>query len=462
MAKPAYAFNRKKLTDKIQYFTVMDNAMDNSKDLKFCINHARRKFLKQSLVMLSSTGISACGGSSTPSPVIITPPSPLPLTDLNDTLGNDTPGALTPASTPLKVVIIGAGMSGLIAGYELLRAGHEVTILEARNRTGGRVHTLHDTFANGQFAEAGASRIPADHHLTLAYIEHFELNIDPFYPKTHNYFNLQDTLSSVISAQEYISQSPWPGSVQRSEFYKIRGGMANLPLALATSLSDNIVYAAAVESVQQSNENVVVYTANNEQHIADRVLCTAPLPVLNKISFTPPLSDEKTSASNGGYDYTDSTRVYTEFSERFWLADNLNGWGDSNWPEEIWQPTWDNGASSGIIQSYLRSTAATALDTFATAQQIESVHRRWQYVFPQLDSFKVSSHIYSWQKEEWTGSAYASPTDIQDAALAAHIARIEGRIHFAGEHASQFHGWIQGAIASGMRAATEIHNLANN
>jgi len=67
MAKPAYAFNRKKLTDKIQYFTVMDNAMDNamdnSKDLKFCINHARRKFLKQSLVMLSSTGISACGGS---------------------------------------------------------------------------------------------------------------------------------------------------------------------------------------------------------------------------------------------------------------------------------------------------------------------------------------------------------------------------------------------------------------
>jgi monoamine oxidase len=32
-----------------------------------------------------------------------------------------------------------------------------------------------------------------------------------------------------------------------------------------------------------------------------------------------------------------------------------------------------------------------------------------------------------------------------------------GRIHFAGEHASLAHAWIQGAIASGVRAAAEIH-----
>ena len=117
-------------------------------------------------------------------------------------------------------------------------------------------------------------------------------------------------------------------------------------------------------------------------------MCTVPLPVLNKISFTPPLSDEKTLASNGGYDYTDSTRLYTQFSERFWLADNLNGWGDTNWPEEVWQPTWDNGESSGIMQSYLRNFTATELDTFDKGQQIESVHTRWQYVFP---STKIST-----------------------------------------------------------------------
>ncbi|NQZ86203.1 MAG: FAD-dependent oxidoreductase [Colwellia sp.] len=425
--------------------------MDKSIDRKISTNQARRNFLKQSLVVFSSASISACGESSTPTQV--TPPS---------TRSNDTPGALTQTSAPLNIVIIGAGMSGLIAGYELLRAGHQVTILEARNRVGGRVHTLYEPFENGQFAEAGASRIPSDHNLTLAYIEHFALNIDPFYPKTNDYFNLQNNVSSVISAQEYINQPPWPGSVNRSDYYKIRGGMANLPLAVASSLSDNIIYASPVEFVQQSNDNVVIYTRNNEQYLADRVLCTVPLPVLNKISFTPPLSDEKTLASNGGYDYTDSTRLYTQFSERFWLADNLNGWGDTNWPEEVWQPTWDNGESSGIMQSYLRNFTATELDTFDKGQQIESVHTRWQYVFPQLEDFIISNHLYSWQKEDWTGSAYASPTNAQNAALASHIELAEDRVHFAGEHASQFHGWIQGAIASGMRAADEIHTLPNS
>jgi monoamine oxidase len=356
-------------------------------------------------------------------------------------------------------VIIGAGMSGLIAGFELLRAGHQVTILEARERSGGRVHTLYDNFENGQFAEAGASRIPSNHNITLAYIEHFELDIDPFYSRLNNYFNLQNNVSSVISAQEHINQPPWPGSVNRSDYYKIRGGMANLPLALANSISDNIIYASPVESVQQSNEGVAIHTSNNEEYFADRVLCTAPLPVLNKIIFTPALSNEKTLASNGGYDYTDSTRLYTQFSERFWLNENLNGWGDTNWPEEVWQPTWDSGESSGIIQSYLRSSAASELDSFDMAQQIESVHARWQHVFPQLEEFVVTNHLHSWQKEIWTGSAYASPTLLQNTALASHIGLMEGRIHFAGEHASQFHGWIQGAIESGIRAASEIHNI---
>lgn len=65
-----------------------------------------------------------------------------------------------------RVIVLGAGLAGLVAGYELLRQGHEVVVLEAQDRVGGRVHTLR-TFAPGLYAEAGAMRIPRAHDLTM-------------------------------------------------------------------------------------------------------------------------------------------------------------------------------------------------------------------------------------------------------------------------------------------------------
>jgi monoamine oxidase len=81
-----------------------------------------------------------------------------------------------------KVIIVGAGLAGLSAAYELTKAGHDVTILEARTRPGGRVHTLRDSFADGLYAEAGAARIPNHHDFTLGYVELFGLTLDPFQP----------------------------------------------------------------------------------------------------------------------------------------------------------------------------------------------------------------------------------------------------------------------------------------
>jgi monoamine oxidase len=83
---------------------------------------------------------------------------------------------------PKKVIIIGAGLAGLSAAYELTQGGHDVTVLEARTRPGGRVHTLRDAFAEGLYAEAGASRIPNHHHFTLNYAKQFGLTLDPFGP----------------------------------------------------------------------------------------------------------------------------------------------------------------------------------------------------------------------------------------------------------------------------------------
>jgi monoamine oxidase len=103
----------------------------------------------------------------------------------------------TPSSGPLqrrgksqRVIILGAGLSGLVAGYELVRAGYDVTILEGQNRPGGRVLTLRDPLSDGHYAEAGAARIPANHLWTLQYAKQFGLELEPFGPSegTRSYY----------------------------------------------------------------------------------------------------------------------------------------------------------------------------------------------------------------------------------------------------------------------------------
>ncbi len=78
------------------------------------------------------------------------------------------------------VVVIGAGLAGLVAAFELKREGHHVTVLEAQNRVGGRIYTLRAPFAPGLYAEAGGMRIPRAHDLTLRYCELFDLPLRPF------------------------------------------------------------------------------------------------------------------------------------------------------------------------------------------------------------------------------------------------------------------------------------------
>src|SRR6185295_3609930 len=79
-----------------------------------------------------------------------------------------------------RVIVVGAGMAGLVAAYELQRAGHDPLILEARGRVGGRVHTLREPFSDGLYGEVGAMRIPRTHDLTLAYCHIFRLRLNPF------------------------------------------------------------------------------------------------------------------------------------------------------------------------------------------------------------------------------------------------------------------------------------------
>src|SRR5436190_15726123 len=97
----------------------------------------RREFLRQSLTAAAALSLPRTGLSQ----VSVAPPAK-------------------------QVLIIGAGMAGLSAAYELPQAGHDATVVEPRPRPGRRVFTTRGQAADGLYAEAGATHALVDHRWT--------------------------------------------------------------------------------------------------------------------------------------------------------------------------------------------------------------------------------------------------------------------------------------------------------
>jgi monoamine oxidase len=117
--------------------------------------------------------------------------------------------AESPYRAPLKlegapkgasVLILGAGLAGLVAAYELRQAGYSVKVLEFNNRAGGRAWTLRGGdeytelggarqrvgFAPGNYINPGPWRIPYHHHGVLGYARRFNVPLEAFVQVNYN------------------------------------------------------------------------------------------------------------------------------------------------------------------------------------------------------------------------------------------------------------------------------------
>ncbi|MDM4765472.1 flavin monoamine oxidase family protein [Pelomonas sp. SE-A7] len=108
--------------------------------------------------------------------------------------------ALQGAPKGKRVLIVGAGVAGMVAGYELQRAGYQVQLIEFNQRAGGRCWTLRGgdrftelggatqvcRFDKGQYLNPGPWRIPHHHHGLLSYCRRFGVELQPFIHVNHN------------------------------------------------------------------------------------------------------------------------------------------------------------------------------------------------------------------------------------------------------------------------------------
>jgi monoamine oxidase len=466
---------------------------------------------------------------------------------------------LNQTDTPKNIIIVGAGMAGLVSASLLKQAGHNVTILEASHRVGGRVYTKRSEFKDDQFFEAGAMRIPHTHLFTLEYIRKFKLSINSFINSTpYDIINLRGikirlsqyvdnpamldfmlapnekgksaiqllhyALEPVIkffnenpqknwpvivrkfdkySMEFYLKENPFgrslsPGAVEilkimlssegfpelsflellhdvsnffkpGIQFYEITGGFDQLPKAFVPELKENIHYGHKVTKIVQHDNQVTIHSEQKSlgafQTKGDLAIITIPFSVLQFVEIEPvnSFSREKWKAIRQLH-YVNSTKIGIQFSNRFWEEEGMyGGKTSSDLPITYTQYPSNNLYSKGpgvVLASYTWEDDAIPWDSLVDEDRIHNALKNLSTIHGNqvFNAFQVGA-THSWLRDSNYGGAFVMFKPYQAMELSPYISKPEGRVHFAGEHASSHHGWIQGAIESAVQAAFEVNNL---
>jgi monoamine oxidase len=474
--------------------------------------------------------------------------------------------ATAPAPTqPIKVIIVGAGMAGLCAAYELEQRleNVEIVLLEADpQHAGGRVRT--QRFAHGLYGELGAMRIPTNHEITRHYVGQLGLTLRPFVQinsqayryvrgtrvriadeeqledlfdlsaaeramKAEDMWNrgVKDVLDALTPQEEADLSAEQPATArvrdldQRSlrqlleavplseeaieflaslwgietqlpsaapehlreelkqlwllEFDEIVGGSDQLATAFVHQLRSKPRHGCEVIRLEQDLDTRRVAAVYREHGVdrreeGDLLLCTLPLPVLQRLDVVPAFSGPKHRAIRQ-VSYDSSTKVLAVAERRFWeTEDGIYGGGSStDLPIGFVHYPSDNTAAdpaisaapSVLLASYTWGMPARRLGLLPPDEAKQVVLRHLARLHPQLAAEPSlidpeNMQVWSWDQHRWSGGAFAWYLPGEQTALHRHVVEPEGRIYFAGEHASFDHTWIQGALASAVRAVGEM------
>jgi len=106
--------------------------------------------------------------------------------------------------------------------------------------------------------------------------------------------------------------------------------------------------------------------------------------------------------------------------------------------------------------SFQAGETARRTADLSESERVAMSVREMEKVYPGMEANFEWGTSYAWDLDEWARGDYAWMRPGQFTSLEPYIGTPEGRVYFAGEHASPWPGWMQGALWSGLRAARSI------
>lgn len=293
--------------------------------------------------------------------------------------------------------------------------------------------------------------------------------------------------------------------------YEIVGGAVNLPLSFYNSLMSkkpkeynnikdgfgkvtwrNGKTVTGIYKGKESNKVTIKYkkekSSETFKQTFDFVICAIPFSSLRNVDVYPMFSTEKMQAIKEVF-YTSSQKTAFMCNERFWEKGNdderiIGGGSSTDLPiQTIWYPGYGNNGNNSEIESdknaiekkhnlydepgvllacYNLGQDAIRVGNLDNKVRTEEIKRQVEAVHGlqvgYMESVVEESITVDWNREKgfYGGFCYFKPEQQKLFSYAMAKPEYDNRVYFAGEHVSLTHGWIEGAVSSGMKAANHI------
>lgn len=412
------------------------------------------------------------------------------------------------------IIVVGAGAAGLMAARELGRAGKKVTVFEARDRCGGRIHPL-PAAEFGYPAEGGAEFVHGEAPVTRALLREAGLSLLPIQgrrwnvdqgafsrdempaPHTDRFYECLANLKTDTTVADFLKRhfggpehsrlrhfvvrmvegydaadparasmlalrEEWTNN-HRNMQARIVGGYGALIDFLAADCRQQgakIHLHAAVKAIETSPEGVVVHGAKGDAIAGDAAILAVPLPVLKEIMLPPAIGERVAAAADIGYGNV--IKLLLRFKSRWWTTGTEKNLSDLLFllsDEAI--PVWwtQHPTEHPVLTGWVAGPRTKGMAHLDGNELVEAGLASLAAVFglspTQLTRDLVAARGINWERDPLAGGAYSYATP-ETRKAQSRLANPEGGVVFlSGEalYRGRDMGTVEAALASGIETA---------
>jgi len=419
------------------------------------------------------------------------------------------------SDTSEHIIVVGAGAAGLMAARALARAGKRVTILEARQRCGGRIHPL-PVAEFGYRADGGAEFVHGEAPVTRALLREAGLSLqeiegvqwsfdgaklsresrhDPHEAELHavlgdlkvdltvadflrrhfagpEYGRLRYSIERMVEGYDAADPERASTLALREEWMngghhaqaRIVGGYGALIDYLAAECRGHgavVRLGSVVSAIAEEGGAVVVRCTDGDAHACDRVIVTVPLPLLRDIAL--PAAARAKAAAAGDIGFGNAIKILLRFARPWWRERRAELADMSFLLSQETIPVWwaRHRDLNPVLTGWFGGPRTLELDSLEPARLIDAGLSSLAAIFglPREDIARelVAAEAVNWAHDPFARGAYswATPATREAQKL---LARADGAVLFSGEavYRGRDMGTVEAALASGLEAAGMI------